>query len=247
MKRQGAGPPPAGWKSTVHRLGRRAAKTALLLLALLVLMVVSMRWVPPLTSTFMLRHQVLALFRQDAPPLLHRWVDLDDMSPNLPLAVLASEDQLFADHWGFDMESIGKAFRHNSRGRRIRGASTISQQTAKNLFLWPGRSWLRKGMEAGITVLLEVVWPKRRILEVYLNVAQFGDGIYGVGAACDHLLGTTPQRVSAAQAARLAAVLPSPRKYSAARPGPYVRQRAAWIQGQMRMLGGAAYLGPLAP
>lgn len=247
MKRREAVPPQAGWRSSARQLGLRMARAVLVLAALLVLMVVSMRWVPPLTSTFMLRHQALALFRQDAPPLRHRWVDLDDMSPNLPLAVLASEDQLFADHWGFDMESIGKAFRHNSRGRRIRGASTISQQTAKNLFLWPGRSWLRKGMEAGITVLLEVAWPKRRILEVYLNVAQFGDGIYGVGAACDHLLGVPPRRVSAAQAARLAAVLPSPRKYNAARPGPYVRQRAAWIQGQMRLLGGASYLGPLAP
>ena len=246
MKRS-VGQPATGWKVKARRLGLRLAKGALGLFVLLALMVVSMRWVPPLTSTFMLRHQALSLFRKDAPPLRHRWVDLDDMSPNLPLAVLASEDQLFADHWGFDMESICKAFRHNSRGRRVRGASTISQQTAKNLFLWPGRSWLRKGLEAGITVMLETAWPKRRILEVYLNVAQFGDGIYGVGAACDELLGTRPDRVDAAQAARLAAVLPSPRKYSAARPGPYVRQRAAWIQGQMRLLGGSSYLGPLAP
>lgn len=236
-----------GLGQRLRQVLRRVGQVLLALLALLLLLIVVLRWAPPPTSAFMLRHQVLGWFWADSPPLRYEWVDLDDMSPNLPLAVIASEDQLFREHWGFDLESIGKAFQHNGRSRRVRGASTLTQQVAKNLFLWPGRTWLRKGLEAGITVLLELCWSKRRILEVYLNVAQFGDGVYGVGAATRQLLHVRPERVSRFQAARLAAVLPSPARYSAARPGPYVLQRAAWIQWQMGRLGGPAYLGDLAP
>ena len=217
------------------------------LLALLLLLIVVMRWAPPPTSSIMIQRHVQTLFEKDPPRVRYEWVDLDDMSANLPLAVIASEDQLFRDHWGFDLESIGRALQHNGRSHRVRGASTLTQQVAKNLFLWPGRTWLRKGLEAGITVMLELAWPKRRILEVYLNIAQFGDGVYGVGAASRHLLHTRPDRVTRSQAARLAAVLPSPRMYSVRRPGPYVQERTAWIQWQMAQLGGPASLGDLAP
>jgi len=239
--------PAGGRLDWARRWLRRTLYVLGALTALLLLLVLVLRWAPPPTSSIMLQRRVEGLFREDAPPLRYQWVDLDDMSAQLPLAVIAAEDQRFPDHWGFDLESIGKALQHNGRSRRIRGASTLSQQVAKNLFLWPGRNWLRKGLEAGITVVLELAWPKRRILEVYLNIAQFGDGVYGVGAASRHLLRTSPERVSRSQAARLAAVLPSPRRYSAARPGPYVQERAAWIQWQMGRLGGPAFLGDLAP
>lgn len=229
----------------LRRLAWRCARWAAALLLGLVVLVLLFRWVPPPMSTVMLWRQLGCLARQDAPPLRYQWMSLEEMSPNAAVAVIAAEDQLFAEHWGFDLKSIGRALDHNGRSRRVRGASTISQQVAKNLFLWSGRNWLRKGLEAGITVLLESLWPKRRILEVYLNIAQFGDGVYGVPAASRHLLDTDPRRLSRAQAARLAAVLPSPRRYNAAQPSPYVRQRAAWIQLQMQHLGGPALLREL--
>lgn len=229
------------WQRLALRLLRVMATLLLALLALILLF----RWVPPPFSAVMLWRQAGTLFSQDAPPLHYEWMSLDELSPHAAVAVIAAEDQLFLDHWGFDLKSIGKAMDSNGRGRKVRGASTISQQVAKNLFLWSGRSWLRKGLEAGITLLLESLWPKRRILEVYLNIAQFGDGVYGVSAASRHLLKADPRRLSRAQAARLAAVLPSPRRFNAANPSPYVRQRAVWIQSQMRQLGGSTLLREL--
>ena len=145
-------------------------------------------------------------------------------------------------HRGFDFKAIDKATTSNARGRKVRGASTISQQLAKNLFLWQGRSYVRKGLEAWYTVLIEALWPKRRILEVYANIAEFGDGMYGAEAAARSLLRQARPRADAAESARLAAVLPSPRRYNAGRPGPYVQRRAHWIQRQVRQLGGPAYL-----
>jgi monofunctional biosynthetic peptidoglycan transglycosylase len=170
------------------------------------------------------------------------WRDLDQMAPHLPVALVAAEDQNFASHHGFDFKAIAKARKHNARGRKTRGASTISQQLAKNLFLWSGRSWVRKGVEAWYTLLIETLWPKRRILEVYANVAEFGDGIYGAQAAARSFFRKDAARLSPAESARLAAVLPSPRRYSAARPGPYVQRRTRSIQRQMRYIGGSGYL-----
>ena len=167
-----------------------------------------------------------------------QWVDLTRISPNLALAVVASEDQKFPEHWGFDVEAIEKAYELNQHSHRVRGASTISQQVAKNLFLWSGRSYFRKGLEAYFTVLIEACWPKRRILEVYLNIAEFGYGIYGAEAAAQRFLpqtGITPDR---SDAAVLAAVLPNPRRYLASAPSRYVQQRRAWILDQMQALGG---------
>jgi len=205
--------------------------------------VVSLRWIDPPTSAFMIRDRVVAWLDHDADyTFRHRWVDRSAISGQAKLAVIASEDQKFPDHWGFDMDSINDALESHAHGRRLRGASTISQQVAKNLFLWPGQSWLRKGLEAYFTVLLEVCLPKNRILELYLNIAEFGRGIYGVGAASQVYFSKTASQVSAPEAALLAAVLPNPKRFLVNRPSTYVRARQAWIMAQMRDLGGTNYL-----
>jgi len=168
----------------------------------------------------------------------YRWRSLDRISPRLVQAVIASEDARFCAHDGFDFDAIEKAMQANERAEargssRRRGASTLSQQTAKNVFLWPGRDWIRKGAEAGYTLLIETVWSKRRIVEVYLNVAEWAPGVYGAEAASQHWFGKSAEALTANEAARLAAILPSPRRYSASSPGPYVRRRAARIQAAM--------------
>ena len=215
-------------------------------MALSALQVAVLRFVDPPTSAFMLARQGEAWRQGDwGFRVAYDWRDLEDISRYLPMAVIAAEDQNFASHSGFDLKAIEKALDHNARGKRVRGGSTISQQVAKNLFLWQGRSWLRKGLEAWYTLLIELMWPKHRILEVYVNVAEFGDGIYGAQAAARSYWRKDAARLSAAESARLAAVLPSPRRYSASRPGPYVQRRAGWIQRQMRQLGGRGYLEQL--
>lgn len=225
------------------RLLRLIALFAIVWLAVSWLAVLILRFVPPLTSATMLERQAGALIRGEKDfRLQHRWVSWNDVSPYVPLAMVAGEDQKFPFHHGFDFDSIQLAMDAADEGRRLRGASTISQQTAKNLFLWNGRSFVRKGLEAYFTVLIELTWPKQRILEVYMNIAELGDGIYGVGAASDAFFHTPPARLSAAQAARLAAVLPSPRRFHADHPTAYVQSRANWIQQQMGQLGGPAYL-----
>jgi monofunctional biosynthetic peptidoglycan transglycosylase len=168
----------------------------------------------------------------------HQWVPLDDIAPSLGVAVIAAEDQNFADHFGFDWQAIEKAIQHNETSRRKRGASTVSQQTAKNLFLWNSRSWVRKGFEAWFTLLIETGWSKRRILEVYLNIVEFGDGVYGAEAASRTYFGKPAKRLTTSEAALLAAVLPNPRKFKANAPSEYIRGRQAWILNQMRQLGG---------
>lgn len=217
------------------------------LVGLPILVILGLRWIPPPTSAFMLGWHIDHRFKN--PPvrakLYYRWSPWEQISPFAPLAVIAAEDQKFPDHWGFDLTAISAALDHNQRGGRLRGASTISQQVAKNLFLWSGRSFIRKGLEAYLTLLIETLWPKQRILEVYLNVVEFGDGVYGVNAAAEQFFGTTPSRLSHTEAARLAAVLPNPKGFSAARPSAYVWQRVRWISGQMNQLGGTAYLKKL--
>jgi len=226
----------------------RALRMLLLVLAawaaVTLLAVVALRWIDPPTTAFMLRDRIGGLFDEDYQ-FRHEWRDWDQISKYAPLAVIAAEDQQFPFHHGFDFKQIDKALADRERGRRVRGASTISQQVAKNLFLWPGQSWFRKGLEAGITVLIELAWPKRRILEVYLNVAEFGRGTWGVQAASRRFFRKDASRLTSAEAALLAAVLPSPRRYRADAPGPYVRKRQGWIQRQMAALGGPAYLARL--
>ncbi len=177
----------------------------------------------------------------------YSWVDLEKISPNAALAVIASEDQQFPFHTGFDFKSIREAVRENAHRKRPRGASTISQQVAKNLFLWNGGGYVRKGLEAWFTVLIELLWPKERILEVYLNVAQFGRGIFGVEAASRAFFRKPAARLSRPEAATLAAVLPNPIRYRAERPSAYVISRRDWIMGQMRGLGGREYLEEVSP
>jgi monofunctional biosynthetic peptidoglycan transglycosylase len=221
----------------------------LALLAWLVLTTTSvllLRWVRPLGSAFMVQAQVAAWRAQDrAHHTDFQWVSLEQISPHAALAVIASEDQQFPFHTGFDFNSIRDAVRASEHGKRLRGASTISQQVAKNLFLWNGHSFLRKGLEAYFTVLIEALWPKERILEMYLNVAQFGDGVYGVQAAARRFWHKPALRLSSEEAAVLAAVLPNPRLMHADRPSRYVLQRRDEILAQMRGLGGEAYLRAL--
>ncbi|SEL69785.1 monofunctional biosynthetic peptidoglycan transglycosylase [Pseudoxanthomonas sp. GM95] len=210
------------------------------------LQVLVLRFVDPPVSAFMVARQFEAWGEgQWRFHPTYQWRDFDKIAPALPLSMVAAEDQRFATHSGFDLDAIEKARAHNERGGRVRGASTISQQVAKNLFLWSGRSYVRKGIEAWYTVLIELLWPKERILEVYANIAEFGDGIYGAQAAAGTFWGVDASRLSADQAARLAAVLPAPRTYNAARPGPYVARRAGWIQRQVRQIGGTGYLQTL--
>ena len=184
---------------------------------------------PPITLLMVTR-----LFEGEG---LHvRWRGLTRISPDLVDAVIAAEDARFCEHNGFDLEAIQEAMEDNADGGRVRGGSTISQQTAKNVFLWPGRSWIRKGLEAGYTVLIETFWTKRRIVEVYLNVAEMGPGVYGAEAAARHWFGKSASELTRSEAAHLAAILPNPREYRAAGSGPYVRRRARAIQGNMAVI-----------
>jgi monofunctional glycosyltransferase len=212
-------------------------------LVLSALAVAALRWINPPYTAFMADAQMSAWLKHDPHYVFrHAWVDLAQISPNLPLAVVASEDQKFPQHWGFDVEAIEKAYALNQHHHKVRGASTISQQVAKNLFLWSGRSYFRKALEAYFTVLIEALWPKRRILEVYLNIAQFGYGIYGAEAASQTFFRIPAARLTRADAAVLAAVLPSPERYSATAPSRFVQQRREWILSQMQALGGPEML-----
>ncbi|WP_437887857.1 monofunctional biosynthetic peptidoglycan transglycosylase [Phytobacter sp. V91] len=195
-------------------------------------------------SAVMVERQAKAWLTGDFGYVAHSdWVSMDEISPWVALAVIASEDQRFPEHWGLDFGAIEKALSHNERHEnRIRGASTISQQTMKNLLLWDGKSWLRKGLEAGLTLTMEVVWTKRRILTVYLNIAEFGDGVFGVEEAAQRYFHKPASKLTMSEAALLAAVLPNPHRFRADAPSGYVRSRQAWILRQMRQLGGETFL-----
>jgi monofunctional biosynthetic peptidoglycan transglycosylase len=213
-------------------------------------LVILLRFMPPLTSGLMIERRITSLFIDGDYQRRYQWVTLEDISPAMSVAVVAAEDQLFANHAGFDWQAIEKAVIYNQKQKdkkngKTRGASTISQQTAKNLFLWSGRNWLRKGMEAYFTVLIETLWPKERILEVYLNIVELGDGIYGVEAASQWYFKKPASQLSANEAALLAAVLPNPRIYQANKPSGYIRGRQRWILLNMSRLGGKQYLDTL--
>ena len=211
-------------------------------LLLTVVPIFAMRWLNPPTSAFMIRDRVQMWLGGDSHPLRQRWVPFRQISSYVKRAVIASEDQKFPDHFGFDFDSIANAFDEREKGERVRGASTITQQVAKNLFLWPGQNWIRKGIEAYLTVIIEICWSKQRTLEIYLNIAEFGRGVYGVGAASDGLLHKSPSSLSAADGALLAAVLPNPQRFRVVAPSAYVRRRQAWILRQMQHLGTPAIL-----
>lgn len=199
----------------------------ILLVSPLILMILY-RWIPPTTTAFMIRHAVVyqEFYRYD-------WESSENMSKWVGKAMVASEDQKFYDHFGFDVESVQKALKDRERGRRVRGASTISQQVVKNLFLWPGQSWIRKGLEAGYTLWLELVLPKERILEIYVNIAEFGYGVYGAEAAAQRYFDKPASKLTRSESALMAVVLPNPKKMKLDRPGPYMRGRQAWVLRQM--------------
>lgn len=201
-----------------------------------ILAVVTYRFLPVFLTPLM----VIRCFQQIGEGrsiiLHHHWVALEDISPHMPVAVMASEDQRFLIHHGFDYTAIERAARHNLNGGRMHGASTISQQTAKNVFLWPGRSWIRKGFEAYFTFLIEMMWSKQRIMEVYLNSIEMGDGIYGVDAVAEYHFGKSAGKLFRDECALIAATLPNPRRFNSAHPSEYVRKRQFQIEHEMRFI-----------
>ena len=230
--------------SRYRRFTSRLWKVVAVILVMTIAPTLCLRWVDPGTSSFMLQRRLQAFLHNDHSfRLRYKWVDWHNISQWVPVAVVAAEDQKFPHHVGFDTEAIAQALSEDRE--QTRGASTITQQVAKNLFLWPGRSFIRKGLEAYFTLLIEILWPKRRILEVYLNIAEFGVGVFGVGAASETFFGMHPSQLGPEEAALLAAVLPNPRRLRVQSPSAYVIERSLWIQEQVRMLGGFSYLQPL--
>jgi len=204
---------------------------------LLLSLVLMFAWLPVPYTGVMFERQLSAWFAGEFKyNEKHQWVPIEQMSKHLLQAVVAAEDQKFLQHHGFDLTAIEKALAFNAKSKRVRGASTISQQTAKNVFLWTGRSWIRKGLESGLTVLIEGAWGKERILEVYLNSIEFGEGIFGVEAAAQRYFKTSAAKLSKSQAALLAAVLPNPHRLLVHAPSNYVRGRQQWIIRQMNQL-----------
>lgn len=225
-------------KELFNKLWRILWKAALLFLFVSILFVIFFRWVPvPLTPLMIIRCVEQKLEGKEMK-LSKDWVSFKEISPNLQLAVVCSEDQNYITHSGFDFEAIDKAMKYNSKHKKQRGASTISQQTAKNVFLWPGRSWIRKGFEVYFTFLIETFWSKERIMEVYLNVIEMGDGIYGAQAASSHFFHKDAKYLTKGESSLIAAVLPNPIRFSVAKPSPYVLKRQGWIMHQMALWGG---------
>jgi monofunctional glycosyltransferase len=225
-------------QSPIKRIFRFVWLSAAWFFGISILSTIIFRFVPVPITPLMLIRSVEQAFTEEEFRLKHDWVALDEISKHLPLAVVCSEDQNFLNHSGFDLKAIERSVEAAKNGaKRVRGASTISQQTAKNVFLWPGRSWIRKGFEVYFTVLIEFVWGKERIMEVYLNSIEMGKGIYGAEAAAQFYWKTSASNLSKTQAATIAAILPNPRKYSANPPGPYVQRRVGWIVNQMGQWG----------
>ncbi len=222
----------------VKRSLRWARNLVLILVGLSLLVTLALRWINPPYTSFMIVQRVSTNFI----PYKINWVPVREISPHLLIAAVAAEDQKFPDHYGFDLKAIQSALEQNKNQKKLRGASTITQQVAKNVFLWPKKSFFRKGLEAYFALLIETLWPKWRILEVYLNVAEFGPNIFGAkNAAYTHFKKSATQ-LSQHEASLLAAVLPNPHKLHASQPSNYVRQRAQHISSQARSLGGAGYL-----
>jgi monofunctional glycosyltransferase len=202
-----------------------------------------LKWFPPVTTSLMLKRAFEPSNNKNG--ILCRWVSFNYISDNAKVAVIAEEDQKFAEHSGFDVEAIQKALKHNSKSKRVHGGSTISQQVAKNIFLWNGRSWIRKGLEVYFTFLIEHIWGKERILQMYLNVAEMGDGVFGVEAVAERYFHKTAEDISVPEAALIAAVLPNPRLYKITSPSSYVSRRKGRIIRAMQKIGGTNYLDSL--
>jgi len=225
-------------KEFLLKLWRFTWKAAVLFFIISIASVILFRWVPIPVTPLMLIRCVEQKVDGKEMKLKKDWVPIEKISPSLQLAVVCSEDQNFIKHNGFDFTAIDKAMEYNENHKKQRGASTISQQTAKNVFLWPGRSWIRKGFEVYFTFLIELFWSKQRIMEVYLNVIEMGDGVYGAQAASKAFFNKDAISLSRSEASRIAAVLPNPRKLNAGNPSGYVSGRSAWIMNQMNLWGG---------
>ena len=228
----------------ISLLWRWLRKVFLSLAAFWFLTVIAFKFLPVPFSAVMIEKQISVWINLNFSYVSHsEWVDENHISPYLYLAVIAAEDQNFPHHWGFDLEAIERAYKHNmSKKKTIQGASTISQQTVKNLWLWNGRSWIRKGLEATMTPIMEVMWSKTRILTVYLNIVEFGDGVFGVEEASKKFFKKSANQLTMEEAALLAAVLPNPHRFKVESPSSYVLKRQAWILNQMYLLGGRNYL-----
>ena len=228
-----------------RKVARKFSIILLILLSLSVLWVLALRWVNPPASALMVEQQIKALLNGQEYNSQRPWTPWAQLPDNLKMAVIAAEDQQFAEHYGFDLPAIRAALSYNSSNQRIRGASTISQQVAKNTFLWSSRSWIRKAFEAWFTLWVEVFWSKERILEVYLNSAEWGPGVFGAEAAARYHFNTSATTLSNQQAYLLAAILPSPLKRSASQPSAATARQAQWIARQVRQLGAGHYLKQL--
>ena len=222
----------------MKKIRRLLQKIVLLFFGSTIFFVLLYRWCPVYVTPLMMIRCVQQVCRGEHIRLRHHWVPIEEMSDALPVAVMASEDQRFLQHHGFDFDAIGQAIKERQRGKRQRGASTISQQTAKNVFLWPQASWLRKGLEVYFTGLIEIAWSKQRIMEVYLNSIEMGDGIYGAEAVSQLHFGYPASQLTRANCALIAATLPNPLKFSSKNPSAYMLRRQTWILRQMKYVEG---------
>lgn len=218
----------------LKKIFRFILRTMLVLFLLSIVMTIVYRFVPvPVTPLMIQRY-----FEMEDGKIDKDWKSLEEISDNMPLAVVTAEDQKFEEHYGFDLEAIEKAVKYNEKhkGKKVKGASTISQQTAKNVFLWPGRSWVRKGLEVYFTFLIELFWSKERIMEVYLNVIEMGPGVYGTEAAAQHYFNKSAAKLTKSEAASIAAILPNPIRWSASKPTPYIIKKRNWILRHMKQI-----------
>jgi monofunctional biosynthetic peptidoglycan transglycosylase len=218
----------------LKKIFRFILRTMLVLFLLSIVMTIVYRFVPvPVTPLMIQRY-----FEMEDGKIDKDWKSLEEISDNMPLAVVTAEDQKFEEHYGFDLEAIEKAVKYNEKhkGKKVKGASTISQQTAKNVFLWPGRSWVRKGLEVYFTFLIELFWSKERIMEVYLNVIEMGPGVYGTEAAAQHYFNKSAAKLTRSEAASIAAILPNPIRWSASKPTPYIIKKRNWILRHMKQI-----------
>ena len=224
-------------KGFLSKLFKFIWKTCLVFFILSIVSVIIFRWVPVPITPLMIIRSCEQIGSEKGIIMKHDWVPLEEISPKLQLAFVCSEDQNYLKHFGFDMGAIKKAMKENEEGKRFRGGSTITQQTAKNVFLWQGRSYLRKGLEAWFTLLIEIFWSKERIMEVYLNSIEMGNGIYGAEAASQFWFNKTAAKLTKDDASAIAAILPNPLNYKANPPSSYIQKRKAWVKQQMNYWG----------
>ena len=221
----------------IKNITKTLLKIVLAFLFVTSLLIIIFRFLPIPSSSFMIQKRISNLFIGNSENINYDWVEYHKISNSIKLAVIAAEDQKFFDHFGFDLKSISQAIDQNKRNKKVRGASTITQQTAKNLFLWSGKSFVRKGLEAYFTLLLEILWSKERVLEVYLNIAEFGENVYGVKAASQKFFNKDPKKLTYNNAASLASVLTNPVRFKVNSPSKYLYSRIIWIKKQMNQLG----------